>query len=408
MTISSLLQISSSGLLGIGTNPTQALHVQGSTIVSGAIGIGSTSPGFRLVVNNGNTAGINAVIQASGMVAGDTTSILLGKELAVNNCGTILWNHVANGSATNFLGLGYYAGDNKLNLTCNGRVGVGITNPSEPLSVVGNVYSYNGVFLVNNTATYQTVGVQINNTNASTTIQLSVSGTTGWASAGTFGIYNGCGTNGGFPFNILPNGNVGIGTTNPSQTLEVVGTVRATGYNLSGYNLLVPKMIYVSSQLLNVAYSGTTTASGVASFSTLIGAYEEGLIGGTFIGGINPDTSQYFKAYYISCQVTTDNNCGVGVGINNTVVISASSWSSPTFRVVVRSGFFLNWTQFPYQGAAGYSGYGLNLQLYQANTTVVNFQVNYITVHCVYLHTSYTDYPTIAGLSYNNSYRQFS
>jgi hypothetical protein len=106
---------------------------------SGYVGIGSNLPGFRLVVDNGSTLGINAVIQASGMTAGATTSILLGKELAVNNCGTILWNHVANGSAANYLGFGYYAGDNQLNVTCNGRVGIGITNPSQTLDVNGTI-----------------------------------------------------------------------------------------------------------------------------------------------------------------------------------------------------------------------------------------------------------------------------
>jgi hypothetical protein len=136
------------GLLGYLNNTTTMGWVSANTMnssngiflnASGNVGIGSNAPGFRLVVNNGSTAGINAVIQASGMVAGDTTSILLGKELAVNNCATILWNHVANGSAANYLGLGYYAGDNQLNVTCNGRVGIGITNPAQTLDVNGTI-----------------------------------------------------------------------------------------------------------------------------------------------------------------------------------------------------------------------------------------------------------------------------
>ena len=107
----------------------------------GAVGINSSAPGFRFVVDNGSSTGINTVIQASSLAAGNNTSLLLGKALSANNCGTILWNHVADGAATNYMGFGYHGADNRLNVTCSGTVGIGITNPGYTLHVNGAIFA---------------------------------------------------------------------------------------------------------------------------------------------------------------------------------------------------------------------------------------------------------------------------
>ena len=133
LTLSTLTVSSINGALpgtGSGAGSFSTSVVAGAVYYSaGNVGIGSASPGFRLVVDNGSSAGINTVIQASGITAGTNTSLLLGKALSANNCGTILWNHIADGSATNYMGLGYHGADNRLNITCSGSVGIGITNP---------------------------------------------------------------------------------------------------------------------------------------------------------------------------------------------------------------------------------------------------------------------------------------
>ena len=341
---------------------------------TGNLGVGTASPSYQI-----DTPGYMRA--TSGLLAGNGTGAV---SLQLFDLPAASWQ-ITTGGYNLSINNNSAAWTNRLTINQSGQVGIGTVSPSQALDVMG--------------------GIRSNSTGNNASIIMSST----YGAFGSIECYNYNNVNNKLSLGINAyGGNVGIGMTNPSQKLEVNGTVRATGYNLSGYNFLIPKMFYVGSQLLRETYSGTTNASGVASFATFIGSYEEGLIGGTFIGGINPDTSQYFKAYYISCQVTTDNNCAVGVGINNTVLIAAQTWSSPTFINAVRSGFFLNWTQFPTQGAYGYGGYGLNLQLYQANTTVTSFQVNYITVHCVYLHTSYTDYPKIGGLTYNSSYQQFS
>jgi len=289
-----------------------------------------------------------------------------------------------------------YNGTEFITVGAGGNVGIGVTGPSYTLDVAGYARATSGLLAGNGTGA---VSLQLFDLPAASW-QITTGGynlsinnnSAGWTNRVT----------------INQSGQVGIGLTNPSQKLEVNGTVRATGYNLSGYTMLIPKVVYVGSQVLNGVFSGTTTASGTASFPVFIGAYGESIIEGAFRSGSNPDTTQYFKAYYITAQITNGNDCQIGVAINNIVLANGITYSSPSFMVIIQSGYFLKWTQFPTQGAYGYQGTGLNLQVYQSNTSVTNFQVNYITVHCVYLHTSYTSYPTVSGLTYNSSYQQFN
>lgn len=312
------------------------------------------------------------------------------------------------GSTANYGFLQFLGTSNTLCWTANGTVGIGTSSPVALLDVNGSFRVLNRASIALTSGT----GVDIIYSGGG---QLS-SGTRGvggaltaatmgyYASTHTFYADASASTN---ALTINTSGQVGIGTS-PSQKLDVNGTIKATGFNLSGYNLLTPKMIYVGSQLLTGAYNGTTGSNGVATFPIIIGAYNEGTISGAFRSGSNPDTSQYFKAYYITCQINNSNSCEIGVAINNTILASGVTWSSTSFKTILQSGYFLKWTQFPTQGAYGYSGSGLNLQIYQANTAITYFEVNYITVHCVYLHTSYTNYPTVSGLTYNSTYQDFT
>ena len=104
---------------------------------NGNVGIGTTGPGYKLVVNNTNGTGPAALIQASGITAGQNMSLILGKTNTNSNSGTILWNHVGDGLGTNYLGLGYWGGDNVLNVTASSNVGIGTSTPSAKFHVVG-------------------------------------------------------------------------------------------------------------------------------------------------------------------------------------------------------------------------------------------------------------------------------
>jgi hypothetical protein len=126
----STLRFYTHGAAATGANPTLAMTIDPTQ----RVGIG-IAPSYKFHVDNGSNSGINAVVQASGIVAGGTTSMILGKALSTNNSGTFLWNHIGDGLATNYLGLGYFGGDNKLCVTASGNVGIGVTNPLQVLHI---------------------------------------------------------------------------------------------------------------------------------------------------------------------------------------------------------------------------------------------------------------------------------
>jgi hypothetical protein len=103
----------------------------------GAVGIGTSNPACAFHVNGGT--GLQAFISSLGITGGSNVSLGIGKSFTSNNCATYLWNHVADGSTSNYLGLGVYGGDNKLCVTAGGNVGIGTSIPGASLDVPGTV-----------------------------------------------------------------------------------------------------------------------------------------------------------------------------------------------------------------------------------------------------------------------------
>ena len=104
--------------------------------------------------------------------------------------------------------------------TTNYRLGVGVSSPSYRLQVDGQIYTNNSIHVVNSAASVH-VG-------SSTSARLSLH----WSSGNTRGLYDYTdawliGTDGTNTF--LNKGNVGIGTSSPSQALHVSGNILATG-----------------------------------------------------------------------------------------------------------------------------------------------------------------------------------
>ena len=198
------------------------------------VGIGTPIPSQLLHVNSSSTDGTQVVIQNT-----DT--------------GGAAWRIIstASGSTGGAGNLGFYDGSNYrlyLNST-TGYVGVGTTSPSGQFHVAGN--SLNTYFTSNAAATTGYSRVFINNdadtgpaiiSYGSAFAGTSTYGGLAYANLSTITGYGNRGlvisTNGDIPLvlgtsdeeriRITATGNVGINTTTPGQTLEVVGTINAT------------------------------------------------------------------------------------------------------------------------------------------------------------------------------------
>jgi hypothetical protein len=182
----------STGNLGIGTNtPSQKLEVNGNIKLSSTVGATST-PSYIWLGNDHSN--------------GTTRDKL---KIYLYNAGTEQYGFTVGGSAdiqyhSNAIHDFYIANSHAVRINSSANVGIGTTNPTQKLSVIGNVYA-NGGF----------IGYRLDGG-----IGLEVNG--GDLGPGSF-IAKFNDYNNTSKVVILGNGNVGIGTTNPGVKLEVSG-----------------------------------------------------------------------------------------------------------------------------------------------------------------------------------------
>ena len=246
------LYLDTNGNIGIGTSATFAkFNVQGNTYVSGSVGVGTTNPGATLNVVPTSTG-------IAGLFSGTTSADMVRiTQLGTGNA--LVVEDETNPDASPFV------------VTAAGAVGVGTTNPSDKLHVLGNnirIDSASGALAFWNGAAFLG-GVGLANVLGGSGTDLAVRSDpgrgiiffTGGANDrgridanGTFLVGSATSTGtasqrlqvgtASTPLGAYVSGNLGVGVTNPGQKFEVSGNIQATG-SLRAYSSVGSRFVYL-------------------------------------------------------------------------------------------------------------------------------------------------------------------
>ena len=219
-------RFASNGNVGMGTTaPIAKLDVQSTGLAA--------NPTIQIVNTSSGTFNHSINALAPNLTTGENNIFIIGRAASAKNSGYIGYKYSSAGSNLNVLTFGHWASDNLMNLTGDGKLGIGTTNPNSQLHVYGSGTTYATIqagggdyaylrlqtpssgdgYLIKNTGTGNSVldkSLYLWNSNGP--IQFVTDQTVGNA------------------VTIDTSGNVGISVSNPSRKLQVDS---AAGYPLS-------------------------------------------------------------------------------------------------------------------------------------------------------------------------------
>ena len=239
------MRIASDGKVGIGTtSPSAKLDVRD--------GGGSSDPTLSLVSNTSTPYNHSINALNPNLTAGEANIIVVGREGATNNAGYLGFKYAADGDNSNLISLGHWGNNFQLNVTGNGRVGIGTESPDGELHVES---SGNGDVYVERTS-----GAKIH-------LQAqSALGNIGTASNHDLGFM----TNASVRMRIKNDGNVGINSNATNAKLEVVATsgeVFRADSNNGAYRLVANQTGVNMQGAVNIL--GTTLIDGLSNYTGL-------------------------------------------------------------------------------------------------------------------------------------------
>jgi hypothetical protein len=272
------MRIAANGNVGIGTSiPTGSLHIENTTSTIPILSLGGGEAGLDssdlYVLNSFNTSsGVGYAAKVIGInISGSLTAenIPLQRTVwsGVNSATAIVLSADDPGAGTDDNAFQIWTSNQgtsgsaltqKFSLTSDGNVGIGTTAPVQKLEVSGNVKLTTGGYIYGDTTTPY---LRLNQTNGtylaySTTSVLALLGSVTTLSAGS--SYLGLITNGSERFRIDNSGNVGIGTTNPVNRLDVVGNISCS---------------VITASLFSGSFSGSTFGTSSWATNSLTASY---------------------------------------------------------------------------------------------------------------------------------------